>query len=458
MTWRQRMTWRQIFRLPETIVGRAVLILTIALIMLHLVSYWTYRIGTQDLAMTARDRGLAERMVSIKRAIAEIPGVQERDRTAHSLASASLDIHWSKVSLVLSNAPMTPRAAAMSERLKALAPELSAESFRVGFADDGVLDASAGGAYQHMMLASIRLPDGSWINFASPTFGVAHGADHWGGILAFCMALGVVLVSLILLRRVTRPLTVLAKAADAFTLDGKTDPLDESGPTEVRQAARAFNAMRERIQRLVVERTQALAAVSHDLRTPITRLRLRAELLDDDANRMLMEADLAEMEAMINATLDYLRGGISGETMRQLDLSALLQTLVDDVADRGHEITLSGAAHVLMMGQSIALKRLFANLISNALAYGGAVAVSIHTGRNDISVTLDDNGPGIAPEDRERAFEPFVRLEASRSRETGGTGLGLTIARSVAIAHGGSISLAQSPNGGLRVVVMLPLG
>jgi len=443
--------------LPDTIVVRAVLILAGALLAMSLVGYWVYRVGAEGLATTARDKGLAERIVSIKRAVSAIPDEIERDKAAHALATASLEVHWSKVSLVLGNAPVTERSRAMEDRLKELVPEFGAESFRVGYADDGALNAGEGDAYRHMLLVSVRLEDGTWLNFASPTFGTAHHMA--GNILAIAAIVGslIILIAILLLRWVTRPLRDLAIAAERFSLDEAHDPVSENGPAEVRRAAKAFNTMGERVRRLVSERTMALAAVSHDLRTPITRLRLRSEMLDDEPTRNLINDDLSEMELMINSTLEYLSVGAAKEPPKAFDLATMIRTIVDGEADRGQPITLKGIEHAPVQGKPVAMKRAMWNVIGNALKYGNTVTVHIKPDGAQVRVEVLDSGPGIPEAEFERVFEPFYRIETSRSRQTGGTGLGLTIAKSIIVEHGGTISLHNRQRGGLRVSVRLPV-
>lgn len=441
---------------PDTVASRAILVLVAALLAFHLLGYWAYRVGVESLATAGRDRGLAERIVSIKRAIASLPQAPERDRVAHDLSSASLEVHWSQVSLVLGTAPMTERTRAMEARLKALAPELAAESFRVGFADDGALGAGEADAYRHMMLVSVRLDDGSWVNFSSSALGASQHLD-WGlTAIMICFAVAIIVVALLLLRWATRPLRDLAEAAERFSPDQVPQPLPETGPAEVRRAARAFNTMRERIRHLVAERMQAMAAVSHDLRTPITRLRLRSEFLEDDATRALIDADLGEMEAMIDSTLDYLRGGTSGEPLRAVDLASVVETIVDEHVDQGHPVSLVGLNSAPVRGRVLALKRAASNIIGNAVKYGRAAKVSIADAGDSFAILVEDEGPGIAEADRERVFHPFVRLEESRGRQTGGSGLGLTIALAVARSHDGSITLDNRAEGGLRVTLSLP--
>ncbi|BCB17826.1 ATP-binding protein [Bosea sp. ANAM02] len=436
---------------PDTVASRAILILFAALLAFHLLGYWAFRVGVESFASAGRDGSLAERIVSIKRAIASIPDGAERDRVAHDLSSASLEVHWSKVSLVLGNVPATERTRRMEARLKQFAPDLAAESFRVGLADDG-----GAATERHLMLVSIRLDDGSWVNFSSSALGAAQHLDWSLTAIMICFAVGIVVVALLLLRWATRPLRDLALAAERFSLDQVPHPLPEAGPAEVRRAARAFNTMRERIQRLVAERMQAMAAVSHDLRTPITRLRLRSELLDDEAARRLIDADLGEMEEMIDSTLEYLRGGLSSEATRRIDLASIIETIVDEHLDLGHDVSLSGLNAAPILGRVLPLKRAFTNIIGNAVKYGVSARVSIAEADGRFVVTVEDDGPGIPLADIERVFHPFVRLEASRGRETGGSGLGLTIAQAIARTHEGSVALENRAGGGLRVTVSLP--
>jgi signal transduction histidine kinase len=441
---------------PDTVASRAVLILFAALLAFHLLGYWVFRVGVESFASAGRDGSLAERIVSIKRAIASLPDGAERDRVAHDLSSASLEVHWRKISLVLGSAPATERTRLMEARLKQFAPDLAAGSFRVGLADDGAPATGNADADRHMLLVSIRLDDGSWVNFSSSTLGAAQHLDWSLTAIMICFAVGIVVVALLLLRWATRPLRDLALAAERFSLDQIPQPLPEGGPAEVRRAARAFNTMRERIQRLVTERMQAMAAVSHDLRTPITRLRLRSELLDDDATRRLIDADLGEMEEMIDSTLQYLRGGVSTEAVRPIDLASVIETIVDEHLDQGHRVSLSGLNAAPILGRLLPLKRAFSNVIGNAVKYGASAAVSIAEANGDVVVTVEDQGPGIPPADKDRVFHPFVRLEESRGRETGGSGLGLTIAQAVVRSHEGSIALENRMEGGLRVTVCLP--
>jgi signal transduction histidine kinase len=262
-------------------------------------------------------------------------------------------------------------------------------------------------------------------------------------------------------RRLTAPVRTLAAAAEALGRDVNAPPLPEDGPLEVATAAAAFNTMAARIRRFVQDRTEMLTSIGHDLRTPITRLKLRAEFMEDEEQRRKMLADLEELEAMVSATLAFGRDAKASEPVSALDLPELLRTVLDEAADARPEIAdrlgYDGPAHLVIRARTLSLKRAFANLVSNAVAYGGSARVRLHPPAGGlVTVEVEDDGPGIPPEELDRVFEPFHRGEPSRNRETGGVGLGLPIARNILRAHGGDIILANRPNGGLRATATLP--
>jgi signal transduction histidine kinase len=257
-------------------------------------------------------------------------------------------------------------------------------------------------------------------------------------------------------RRATQPLGMLGEAAERLGRDVHAPPLAESGPLEVAQAARAFNEMQDRLQQLIRDRTQMLAAISHDLRTPLTRLRLRAELIDDLEQQRKTIADLQEMQAMIAAALEFARDEVAVEPPASLDLAVLLQTICDDTADAGADARYAGPEHARCVGRPAALKRALANLVGNAVRYGDRARVTLSSEPGQLRVNVDDDGPGLPEAELERVFQPFYRLETSRSRETGGVGLGLAIVRAAVEAHSGRVHLANRPGGGLRATVLLP--
>jgi signal transduction histidine kinase len=307
-----------------------------------------------------------------------------------------------------------------------------------------------------VLRVSYRLDDGLWLNVMT----LAPQLDPiWRSrfLLAFLvMAVVVTVLSVWAVRRSTAPLALFAWAAERLGRDVNAPDLPEGGPREVHRAAKAFNDMQRRLRRLIGDRTQMLAAISHDLRTPITRLRLRAEFVDDAEQQGKMLDDLDQMEAMIAATLAFVREDSTDEPRRTLDLAVLVQSACDDAADVGHDVVYAGAARASYSGRPVALGRVFANLIDNAVKYGGLARVALEAAPERFVITVEDNGAGIPDSEIERVFEPFYRVETSRSRETGGTGLGLAVVRSIVRGHGGDVTLANRAEGGLCVTIILP--
>jgi signal transduction histidine kinase len=274
--------------------------------------------------------------------------------------------------------------------------------------------------------------------------------------------LAIALITLLAMRWAVRPLQRLAHAADALGRDLSGAPLPESGPREVRQAAHAFNTMQNRLASYLNDRLRILAAVSHDLKSPITRLKLRAEMLADATQREKFLHDLEEMETMIAATLDFLRGESRQESGVLLDINALVSTLCDDMRAMNTVVEVNGEASRPLLARPQALRRCLANLLDNAVRYGkstdGNVRITVEDSAETLNLHIDDTGPGIPDADLEQMFEPFRRGESSRNRATGGTGLGLAIARNLARAHGGDVTLINRPEGGLRATLTLPRG
>jgi signal transduction histidine kinase len=268
----------------------------------------------------------------------------------------------------------------------------------------------------------------------------------------------IVLASLWAVRRVTAPLGAVIEAAERLGRNVNALPIIEAGSREMRRAANAFNDMQARLQRLLENRTRMLAALSHDLRTPLTLLRLRVEALGGGEERERMLGNLAELDTMIDATLQFARDEAKAETWRRTDVSALLAAIVDDMQDAGLAVEMAPAPSEVLECQPGGLRRVLGNLLDNALKYGNRAQAALHSMQDEITITIDDDGPGIPEAELRRVFEPFYRLEQSRSRDTGGSGLGLAIAQSIIQAHGGQITLSNRPQGGLRVTLTLPRG
>lgn len=299
---------------------------------------------------------------------------------------------------------------------------------------------------------------GEWLVFQAP---VRAFPPPWERRLIFIIVGSAVIVLIFALwaaHLVTRPLKRFAEAADRFGVDVSAPPLPEHGSRELRKATRAFNRMQDRLRRLVSDRTLMLAALSHDLRTMLTRLKLRADFIEDVPQRQKALADIDEMQAMLDVTLSFARDETTEEARTPVDLSSLLESLCDDLRDSGQQVDYESGDRITIRCQPVAVRRMFSNLIGNAVKYGDEAHVTASRDGSNVVIKVADRGPGIPPEMWEQVFTPFFRLEGSRSRETGGTGLGLSVARSIVRRHGGDIALSNRPEGGLIVTVTLPEG
>jgi len=317
------------------------------------------------------------------------------------------------------------------------------------------LRAYANKHYPHLQ-ASFALPNGRWLTLQGYVY-----KHPWllSGFVSSAVVLFILLIGLCLwaVRRLALPVDELTKAARRFGVDVQAPPLPVSGSPEMRDVVKAFNEMQGRIRRLITDRTQMLAAISHDLRTPITRLQLRAEYLKDTPQYDKAIADLNEMEKMISSILAFAREYIRDEAMETFDLNALLDAMCDDLSDAGMAVTYQGAQTRLpVFGRMTSLKRALSNLTENAVKYGKEARVSVHQKGQEMVVTIIDKGPGIPESEMEKVFEPFYRVDAARSPSQSGTGLGMAVARDVILAHGGDIQLRNREQGGLKVVVTLP--
>ncbi|MBS7813619.1 ATP-binding protein [Roseococcus pinisoli] len=431
---------------PDGLAGRTTLVLLTGLLALHLGSVWIHEASLRGSHQDARERAIAEGLSQARRALSLLPPV-ERDRAAHALSSPALELHWREGIPPRGNAEDRESLNLVRQWLVRIAPDL--HDIVIGWGD---------AAEHHLLVGALPLGNGGSISFAAPVFRTSHSAVFDpGGVLALAtIAVVIGLASIFLVRGLTKPLRELSKAADRVGRDVASIRIAEEGPAEIRQAARAFNGMQDRIRRLLDERTQALAAVSHDLRTPITRLRLLAGFLDDTQARDRIDASLDEMAAMVETTLDYLREGQELEEPRPTDLVAVLRTICDDASDAGGDVTFEGPEKLVASLRLVAMRRALANLVGNAVTYGGNARVTLCQHAADLIIEIADDGPGIPEAALEQVFEPFRRLEESRNRATGGVGLGLTIARRAAEAEGGSLRLVNRPGGGLSALVTLP--
>ena len=441
--------------LPRSLAARTAAVLLLGLVIVQVAGLTIHAFDRMDVQRLGQARDLAVRVVSLYRTVA----LTDPPRRAAILAELR---HGPDLVPALSASPPqvdmpampTPEQRLLRVNMRLIplgAPQLRWRELVV-----------YGGHSWHRAVIGMQLPDGEWLDvkatleplrpWHSTTFLMAF-------VLMTVVAAGLTLWAV---RRLTAPVRTLAAAAEALGRDVNAAPLPEDGPTEVATAAVAFNTMAARIRRFVQDRTELLTAIGHDLRTPITRLKLRAEFVEDDEQRGKILADLEEMEAMVSAALAFGRDARTAEAVSQLDLAELLRTILDETGD-AHPDTLyrlnyEGPAHLTVQARPLALKRVFVNLVANAVNYGGSATVRlVNPDDRMVVIEVDDHGPGIAPGELELVFEPFHRGEPSRNRETGGVGLGLPIARSIMRAHGGDVTIANRPAGGVKATVTLPV-
>jgi len=468
--------------LPRSLFGRLILVLLAGLVAAQLLSA----------SILLRDRGqtlfqsihsdLVERTAGIVRLLDALPS-QDRQRLLPLLSTPETRIRLARTATETEATPVAQDTTAdtIESRLRARLP--SGTEVRVALRGAGIeetLPAPVPGMHRRHMLGrggmgggpwaylhgvqamargffiQVRLADGSWVQFDRRI-----PEDLFNEPTRLLLTLAVLLVSVVLLsllavRWVVRPLRDLRLAAEALGRDIHRPPIPEAGPLEIEETARAFNTMQRRIQSFVEDRARILAAVSHDLKTPLTRLRLRTDLLDDEQLRNKLQADLADMESMVGATLDFMRGTESRESSRKLDLMALLETIQEDARDAGWDVSLQGKVRQPIQARPSALKRCIANLVENAARYAGGAQVTVSDDGSRVRIAVQDRGPGVPEELLEKVFDPFFRLDSSRARHTGGTGLGLGIARNIARAHGGDLVLHNRAGGGLSAELTLP--
>lgn len=303
--------------------------------------------------------------------------------------------------------------------------------------------------------AQVKLHDGTWVFFENNINKEVFASSTSLLLTLAILIIAVLLISLLAVRWVTRPLTMLSNAADKLGNNINHPPIAETGPTEVRQAAKSFNAMQQRLTKFIKDRSQLLTAISHDLKTPITRMRLRAEMLDDNEQRLSFIKNLDEMQQITSETLDFLRTDDTREPLQAIDICSLLESIKEDAAELGQKLELKTCSLSPCFAQPSAIKRCIRNLTENAFKYANNVQIQTQQTSDTITISVLDSGTGIPEDKLEAVFKPFYRLETSRNRETGGTGLGLSIARNIALLHGGDLYLVNKTDGGLKAVLTL---
>ncbi len=449
---------RQFTLWPGGLIGRVILVLLAALALEFAGSTLLYEQTAVLLPSIASLDELAQRLLRVERGLSYLPA-DTRQGLAEAVSGDGLHLAWSGMTAPPdSPADGTPLPLSfLRGQLLRLQPDLALHDLQLESGSEAVSGLSRNVA------GTLRLDDGTTLHFTVERLVDLPGSLYDTLLSTALFAGSILLAAAMVVYTLAAPLRRLARIAGTIGRGPPVHVAEKEGPREVRQVARALNAMQARIATMVDDRTEALAAVSHDLRTPIARMRLRLGLLDTTEITRALEGDLAEMEQMISAVLAFLNGETDPETPRIVDVSSILHTLVDDVSDTGLHASFSGPDHCRILARPLEIKRALSNLIDNAVKYGGCALVSLEAAqvledRPAISIRVEDNGAGISDAELERVFEPFRRVDISRNAGLGGIGLGLAIVRRAVERDGGRVLLRNRPGGGLCAEVVLPIG
>ncbi|TDR73928.1 ATP-binding protein [Paludibacterium purpuratum] len=447
--------------LPRTLTGQLLLAVVLSLILALIVGAWLLLADREHFSDRMRDQNAAERLGGIVSMLERSPA-DDRQRLLRVLNEPGNFFSFAEPWHPPAHQALDDQAFAdalrdalgASRSVQVRPPELRP---RMPPGTPQAQGTEHGSMAMPFLVVQVRMSDGTVLTWRHA---VPPAPRNWPAntlLLLGVLALTVALMASWLVRRLTQPLAALADAATGLVGNLDQPPLPESGPHEVARAAMAFNRMQRDLRSYLETRSQALAGVSHDLRLPITRLRLRLEQIADTALRERFETDLSEMDAMIGHTLAFLRAGQISESQVKLNLDALLDGLVEDFTALGMNVSLTGSAGRPVLARPQALRRCLGNLMENARRYAGdAAELRVEANTERVTIWVEDRGPGIPAEARDRVFEPYFRLESSRARATGGTGLGLAIARATARAMGGDLTLDDRKGGGLSVRLTFP--
>lgn len=433
-------------RIPRLgLVGRLIAILLATMVIEFAVSTVLYERASQYLVRDDEARRLAEHLVIARRLIAEAP-VAQRVEMAAELTTDRYLVNWSRERPRLTLADTTPDQ--VQDQVVGWEPSLARNRPQMALVMPGAV-----------IVGILQLPDGSWLSFRTLEHIRASEVPYQNIVSTLIPVLALMLMGGLLIRQTVQPLQALTHAVERFgRKTAAVDPpsVPAAGADEVRQLIEAFNSMQSRIARLIDERTRALAAVGHDLRTPLSRLRLRSDAIEDRALRDEVGADIDGMEAMINSLLAFLGGEGDPETPRRIDLAVLCASVADDASDHGHDAIYEGPAHLDLVVRPSGFRRAVNNLVDNAVRYGERVVVRLVSEGERVVLTVEDDGPGIPPDSIGLVCEPFVRLDTARGRDTSGFGLGLSIVAQAVAAEGGVLHLTNRDEGGLRAQIVLP--
>jgi len=454
--------------LPDTIVVRAMLLLVVGLAVTHLVSNLFYSTDRESALLTAGG-GHAIQWVAATGAFADKVSPQEWETIVKTANSDNRFVTLTENPVVQINITDDWRDDVLARELRRQVPIGRIDNYRIAYAQH--MSGSSEIAYwqevlsidqlelpMELVLVSLRLNNGIWLNVASPIQSPPQFFSTRFWLSMSVMLIAVVMISYVIVGRMTAPLKQLSQAAEKLGTDVQAPAIPETGPEEVRRTAHAFNVMQNRIRSFVEDRTQMLGAIAHDLGTPITRLRLRAEFVEDKKLRTKMLRDLDDMQQMVASTLAFIREEAASEPRAIVDLGSLLARVCDDIQDAGAKVELAEAPRgILLECGPIGLRRALGNLIDNAAKYGKQATVSLIAESEMVRITIDDDGPGIPKSRQNDVFQPFRRLDESRNQNIAGTGLGLAIARTIVRAHGGDIRISNRNEGGLRAELRLPI-
>jgi signal transduction histidine kinase len=427
------------------LIGRLVAILLLALALEFVASTVLYERATAFSVGDDEARRLAEHLVIVRRLVGEVP-VAERPQMASELTTDRYVVRWSAwVPPLPANGPAPDQ---IRRQVLAWEPGLQHKRLQLALLPVGTRSVITG---------VMRLPDDSWVYFRTREPVKSAGVPVGRMLTALIPALAVMLMGGLLIRRTLQPIRRLTDAVEGYTPGSVLPRIDEAGPAEIRRLIAGFNAMQARIRRLIDERTRALAAVGHDLRTPLARLQLRTEAIGDEALRRDVAADIEGMEAMVNSLLAFLGGEAEPERPRRVDLAVLCASIADDASDHGHDVRYEGPSHLECDVRASGFRRAIVNLVDNAVHYGERVVVRLDTSHADrVCLHVEDDGPGIPEESMALVLEPFVRLDVARQRDTAGFGLGLSIVARAVAEEGGRLDLSNRAEGGLCATITLP--
>lgn len=444
--------WHLIGSPPRSIAGQIAALIVAAIVVTHAVATLAFFVLREPWRPENHPGVAATRLATVVRLL-DVAAPEDRPRLLRDAARSLPSLQIEAATVTAPPAQTAPGGRPDHPMVQRMREGAGRPLTIVEFPPSGQPRPSAGG-----IRIGILTPSGASLNATlpdddRPPFGAAPI------ILTFVfLGIALSLLSIWATRALTAPLARLAEAADAFGAGMTVVALPENGPEEVAAVSRALDTMRERVRRLIDDRTQMLAAISHDLRTPITRLRLRAEFVEDDHARLMTLRDLDQMNGLVEAALSFVRDGQAGGAQGLVDLASVVQTVCDGFTDIGADVRLDQTRHVLVRGRADELQRAVVNLVDNAVKYGGGARLTMHPTERGVALEVIDDGPGIPEAERDAMMQPFVRGDRARNLdEASGFGLGLSIVLAIAEGHGGRLTLSNKAPGGLVARIDLPL-